>query len=827
MSPNPESPTAPRIRARFTAPLAVLLFLALGAADAGAATCTYAAPTVTVTLNAGETGTVGTSAGIITLNNVACTGNPTTAAAETINANGTTGNEILVVDLTNGPLGPGLTPEGIGTSEIEVNANLGLSGADRVTITGGSGNDQFVAGSTGINLNGDGDADVSFSGTELLTLTGSDGDDMLSAGGGGGTGSVLSLPTTFNGDNGTDTIKPGQGNDTIASGNGEDTLDASEAPSGVTINLATTAAQSTGGLGTKTISGTENVIGSTAGDALDGDGSANDLIGGSGNDALTGAAGDDMLDGGPGNDTGDYSNTTTAVEVSLLLSTQDTLSQGIDTLGGLENLVGSSGADTLTGDDGVNQLRGLAGNDYLEGRGSNDVIEGGTGTDTVSAINAPGAVVIDLNAGSVSGADGSDTLTAIESALGSRFDDRLVGDDAANTLDGDGGIDIVDYSGASRGVTLNLQSNSVTGPGSTDTLSQIESAIGTPYNDTLTGGTLANAIAGGDGDDILVGAAGDDALNGGPGRDTADYATATAAVDADLAAGLASGGAGNDSLAEIENLTGGSGNDVLMGDDTANTIIGGNGLDRINGSGGDDSLDGGGGLDTLDFSSAIEPISVNLAHLSATGQGTDIVVSFQNVTGSPQADQLTGDEEVNLLDGAGGDDTMRGKAADDTLIGGEGTDTVDYSGFSPVTLNRGVNVDLSSGRAAGEGADDLAQVENVIGSGGDDVLRGDGAANRLVGGSGDDDLSGGDGDDALLGDAGRDRLAGEGGDDELWLGADIDFARAGAGADNLWARDHRRDRLDGGSGEDRAQSDRRGKRPDIVHHVEGDSIRAR
>ncbi len=257
-----------------------MAFLAFGTADAGAATCTFAAPTVTVTLNAGETATVGTSAGVITLNNVNCTGNPTTAAAETINANGTTGNEILVVDLTNGPLGPGLTPEGAGTSEIEINANLGLSGADRVTITGGSANDHFVAGTTGINLNGDGDADVTFSGTELFTLTGSDGDDMLSAGGGSGTGSVLGLPTTFNGDNGTDTIKPGLGNDTIASGNGEDTLDASEAPAGVTINLGTTSAQSTGGLGTKTISGTENVIGSTANDVLDGDGSANDLIGG-------------------------------------------------------------------------------------------------------------------------------------------------------------------------------------------------------------------------------------------------------------------------------------------------------------------------------------------------------------------------------------------------------------------------------------------------------------------------------------------------------------------------------------------------------------------
>ncbi len=287
-----------------------------------------------------------------------------------------------------------------------------------------------------------------------------------------------------------------------------------------------------------------------------------------------------------------------------------------------------------------------------------------------------------------------------------------------------------------------------------------------------------------------------------------------------------SGGAGNDSLAEIENLTGGSGNDVLRGDDGANMINGGNGLDRINGSGGDDSMDGGGGLDTLDFSSASEPISVNLAHQSATGHGTDIVVSFQNVNGSPQADQLTGDEEVNLLDGGGGDDTMRGKAADDTLIGGEGADTVDYSGFSPTNSDRGVSVDLNSGHAAGEGADDLSQVENVIGSSLDDELIGDGAANLLVGGSGDDRLTGGGGDDSLIGDAGQRRgCSARTARTSSGSGPTSTSPAAGSGADSLWARDHRRDRVDGGSGADQAQTDRAGSTPTSFIRVERDSIR--
>ena len=53
------------------------------------------------------------------------------------------------------------------------------------------------------------------------------------------------------------------------------------------------------------------------------------------------------------------------------------------------------------------------------------------------------------------------------------------------------------------------------------------------------------------------------------------------------------GGAGTDTLATIENLTGGSGSDVLTGDASANALNGGDGDDRLVGLGGGDTLTGG------------------------------------------------------------------------------------------------------------------------------------------------------------------------------------------------------------------------------------------
>ncbi|WP_339947645.1 matrixin family metalloprotease [uncultured Albimonas sp.] len=106
---------------------------------------------------------------------------------------------------------------------------------------------------------------------------------------------------------------------------------------------------------------------------------------------------------------------------------------------------------------------------------------------------------------------------------------------------------------------------------------------------------------------------------------------------------------------------------------------------------------------------------------------------------------------------------------------------------------------------AGEGG-----ANRLRGGGGDDLLAGFGGGDRLLGGAGADLLRGGLGSDRLLGGLGRDRLEGgrggdallgRRGDDRLEGEAGRDLLRGGAGEDRLRGGDGQ-DRLTGGAGAD-------------------------
>ena len=142
---------------------------------------------------------------------------------------------------------------------------------------------------------------------------------------------------------------------------------------------------------------------------------------------LTGGAGNDTLAGGlngAGGDTASYATATAGVTVSLLLQggTQNTVGAGVDTLTGIENLIGSAFNDTLTGDAGNNVLTGGAGNDTLIGGIGNDTLDGGAGTaDTASYATAGSGVTVSL---AIAGPQdtvgaGLDTLIGIERLIGS------------------------------------------------------------------------------------------------------------------------------------------------------------------------------------------------------------------------------------------------------------------------------------------------------------------------------------------------------------------------------------------------------------------------
>jgi hypothetical protein len=91
-------------------------------------------------------------------------------------------------------------------------------------------------------------------------------------------------------------------------------------------------------------------------------------------------------------------------------------------------------------------------------------------------------------------------------------------------------------------------------------------------------------------------------VDGRGGLDTLDYTRYTTSVSVNLTTGWGTGiGGGTLSrFLNIENVTGGSGDDTLVGNNLANVLRGGAGYDRIFGESGYDSLYGDAGNDYLD-----------------------------------------------------------------------------------------------------------------------------------------------------------------------------------------------------------------------------------
>ncbi|HYC46849.1 MAG TPA: tail fiber protein [Burkholderiales bacterium] len=238
-------------------------------------------------------------------------------------------------------------------------------------------------------------------------------------------------------------------------------------------------------------------------------------------------------------------------------------------------------------------------------------------------------------------------------------------------------------------------------------------------------------------------------------------------------------------------------------DDGGNLISGGPGDDQLLGLGGDDTLHGGAGADRLDGSSNTDSASYNsagaavVANLTTPSQNTgaaagDTYVSIEGLIGSAFADALVGDGNANTLQGGLGDDYLQARGGADTLLGGDGSDRLE-GGAGGDSLQGGagtdyavhyyassaVSADLAAsasnqGDAAGdtyldvEGfigsqhADTLSgndNVNHIVGLGGADILAGRGANDYLAGMDGDDTLNGGAGADGLDGGAGTDHAS--------------------------------------------------------------------
>ncbi|MEN2988311.1 hypothetical protein WG926_08365 [Tistrella sp. BH-R2-4] len=410
------------------------------------------------------------------------------------------------------------------------------------------------------------------------------------------------------------------------------------------------------GIGNDIISGTD------AADTLIGGGGHDRLLGGAGDDHLSGGTGDDILtpgqgvdhlDGGLGIDTVDYSlsgppSPSAGVRVDLSRGRGVGGNALDDVYVSIENVVGTGSADILIGDGRVNRLSGGDGNDTLIGGAGADMLDGGSGFDTISYSNASTGVQVFLTTmrGGSGDAQG-DTYSGIEAVNGSQFNDMLFSGSSTtgftlNGLDGDdvlfaaitvskfiggAGFDTLSYSAFTSRVVVSLDPEDQLGSaGRADLISEIEGLNGSQADDLLYGNSGANALGGLGGDDVLLGGGGGDALDGGAGLDTASYTTARAGIRADLAAGRGfTGDAQGDTYLAIEALNGSNFDDLLLGDNAANTLKGMNGDDRLAGRGGVDLLTGGNGADRFVYSATTE---------SRVGPGNrDIILDFSHAQG--------------------------------------------------------------------------------------------------------------------------------------------------------------------------------------------------
>ncbi len=284
--------------------------------------------------------------------------------------------------------------------------------------------------------------------------------------------------------------------------------------------------------------------------------------------------------------------------------------------------------------------------------GEAEAFDGGANYDKVTYERSAAGITINLvdltqNTGDAEG----DSYVAIESLVLTEHGDRFVGAQAKDFINGKSGNDWLE--GKANDDTL-------LGDYGRDTLD------GGEGNDGIWGGSLEDLILGGAGNDKLFGdsyndtvdgGAGNDLMNGGTGFDTASYASATAGVTVGLASTLAqvTGGAGIDTLALFESLTGSGFDDRLTGNAGANVVLGGAGNDTLAGGGGTDTLDGGDGIDSISFATSATAVNVTIAESGSQVIGGIQLVSIEGVEGSSRSDTITGSSADNIF--AGGADS--------------------------------------------------------------------------------------------------------------------------------------------------------------------------
>jgi Ca2+-binding RTX toxin-like protein len=641
-----------------------------------------------------------------------------------------------------------------------------------------------------------------------VALDGGDGNDTLTGGSGG------------------DTLDGGAGNDTMKGGDGDDTYVVDAAKDKITeaVNQGTDTVETSIVL-KAAIANVENYTytgadkwtfaGNDLANAITGGTGINLLTGGKGDDSLEGGDQDDTLDGGAGNDTmtggqGDDTYIVDSVDDVVV----ENAAEGTDTVktavaaiadatnfGDVENFTFTGkGAWTFEGNDLDNAITGGAGADELTGGKGDDTLDGGKGIDTFDGGEGDDTYLVDNLAelGKITDASGTDTL--VSSALFTQA--QLLADIENYTFTGKGNLDL---SFASDDAVHVLQGggglDKLTGGSGDDTL------IGNAGNDTLDGGAGADAMEGGAGNDTyFVDDAGDtitEAAKGGidtvVAKGDIDLLNDFAGQEIENVTLLDGGGlqaTGNDFNNVIDGtavagdllLSGGKGNDTLLGGILDDRLDGGEGNDTMTGGAGDDTyivdsltdkvteaVDHG--TDEITSSVLLKAAVANVENYTYTGSGN------WTFTGNDVDNEIAGGTGINVLSGGKGNDTLEGGEQNDTLDGGAGNDTMTGGKGDDTYLvdsaDDVVNEDPGQGtdtiKASASITDAVDNVENYVFTGkGNWAFTGNDLGNQITAAAGSDTLAGGAAGDVLTGGAGNDKLDGGEGADVLDGGAGND-----------------------------------------------------
>lgn len=573
-------------------------------------------------------------------------------------------------------------------------------------------------------------------------------------------------------------IDGGSGNDTLISsvigghsiigGAGTDTANFSSSDSAVYVNLGSnnvTAGSVTLLVGKvqdyegniDSLSGIENITGSSHDDIL---------IAGSSSSVIDGGAGNDLMIGGTGNDTfivsdlGDLTQDTGGTDI-VLASVSHTLGAGVENLtltgGKSATGTGNSLANIINGDASNNTLYGLDGNDTLDGNGGDDLLVGGNGNDII--YGRAGNDTIDASAGGadmIYGGSETDTISFKDAAAAVRV--NL--DTAPNS-------------------TYAIAANTAVNSG-TQRVYQVENIIGSSFADTLIGTAGNNIIDGGVGyrmvngnivwnNDLLAGLGGDDTyiVNSrmaiiseqiGKGTDnviaSVDYTLSSNVENLTLVGAAGQMGKGN----ELDN--------ILTGNSVGSTLIG---------RAGNDTFISGAGLTTVSYTDAQNSVYINLGNTDVSlpeltasilyaNSGDD---SFGGVDTYAGITSLVGSYYDDILIGTSGNDSIDGNIGADYMMGGAGNDTYYVDDLGDIVADAdGYDTVVSAvyEYTLGESLDALTLADgyaiNGTGNDQDNVINGNADSNVLLGMAGNDIITAGAGDDLLDGGEGADILDG-------------------------------------------------------------------